>query len=160
MYCFTFSMQYSFLTSYEITGFLNAKLYVCIFVFFQHCYAVMCSAGLLGAVLSRQVHQLKQGTHMGCGVPTLFNITDITNSRAEPHFKATRWVLGLLLKFNTANWLASPFKYKAFGKYNTSITKHSRVWVYKIKITIFFYWTKRKKQETIQVKARSEKVFF
>ena len=72
---------------------------------------------------SRQVHQLKQGTHFGCGLSTLFNITDITNSQAEPHFKATRWILGKLLKFNTANWLAFPLKYKAFKKYNTSTTK-------------------------------------
>ena len=53
----------------------------------------------------------------------LFNITDITNSLAEPHFKVTRWVLGELLKFNTANWLAFPLKYKAFDEYNTSTTK-------------------------------------
>ena len=83
----------------------------------------MCQAGLQGAVRSRQVHQLKQGIHVGCGLPTQFNITDITNSLAEPHFKATRWVIGELLKFNTANWLAFPLKYKSFDKYNTSTTK-------------------------------------
>ena len=64
----------------------------------------------------RQVHQLKQGTHVGCGLPTLFNITDITNSLAEQHFKVTRWVLGKSLEFNTGNWLAFPLKYKAFDK--------------------------------------------
>ena len=58
------------------------------------CYAAMCPAGLHGAVRSRQVHQLKQGTHVGCGFPTLFNVIGITNSLAEPHFKATRWVIG------------------------------------------------------------------
>ena len=81
----------------------------------------MCPVGLQGAVRSRQVYQLKQG----CGLPTLFNITDITNSLAEPHFKATRWVIGELLKFNTANWRVSPLKYKAFDKYNTSTTKEN-----------------------------------
>ena len=83
----------------------------------------MCPAGLQGSVRSRQVHQLKQGTHVGCGLPTSFNITDITNSLAEAHFKATRWVIGELLKFNTANWLAFSLKYKAFDKYNTLTTK-------------------------------------
>ena len=85
----------------------------------MYCYAAMCPAGLQGAVRSRQVHQLKQDTHVGCALPTLFNITDITNSLAEPHFKATRWVLGELLKVNTA----FPLKYKAFDRYNTSTTK-------------------------------------
>ena len=37
----------------------------------------MCPAGFLGAIRSRKVHQLKQGTHVGRGLPTLFNITDI-----------------------------------------------------------------------------------
>ena len=83
----------------------------------------MCPAGLQCAVRSRQVHQLTQGTHVGYGLPTLFNVTDITNSQAEPHFKATRWVIGELLKVNTANWLAFPLKYKIFDKYNTSTTE-------------------------------------
>ena len=85
-----------------------------------YCYAVKCPAGLQDAVRSRQVHQLKQGTHVGCGLPTQFNITDITNSLAELHFKATRRVIGELLKVNTDNWLAFPLKYKVFDKYNTS----------------------------------------
>ena len=89
----------------------------------EECYASMCPAGLQGAIHSHQVNQLKQGTHMGCGLPTLFYITDITYSLAEPHFKATRWVIDELLKFNTANWLASPLKYKAFSKYNSLTTK-------------------------------------
>ena len=71
----------------------------------------MCFAGLQGAVSSPQIHQLKQGSHVGCGLPMLLNITDITNSLAEPHFKASRWVIGELLKVNTANWLAFPLKY-------------------------------------------------
>ena len=54
----------------------------------------MCPAGLQGAVRSRQVHQLKQGTHVACGLPRLSYITDITKSQAEPHFKATRQVIG------------------------------------------------------------------
>ena len=53
----------------------------------------------------------------------LFNITDITNSLAEPHFKATRWVLGELSKFNTANWLAFPI----FDKNNTTKKKDSEL---------------------------------
>ena len=88
-----------------------------------YCYAAMSPAGLQSAVRSRQVHLLKQGTHVGCGLPTLFNITDITNSLAELHFKATRWVIGELLKVNTANWIAFPLKYKVFDKYMTSTTK-------------------------------------
>ena len=60
---------------------------------------------------------------MGCGFPTLFNITDITNSQAEPHFKATRWVIGELL---ATNWKAFPLKYKAFDKYNTSTAKKKK----------------------------------
>ena len=56
----------------------------------------------------------------------LFNIADITNSLAEPHFKTTRWVLGELLKFNTTNWQAFPLKYNAFDKFNTSTTKKKK----------------------------------
>ena len=56
----------------------------------------MCPTGLQAAIRFHQVHQLKQGTHVGCGLPMLFNITDITNSLGEPHFKATRWVIGKL----------------------------------------------------------------
>ena len=83
----------------------------------------MCPAGLQGTVHSRQIHQLMQGTDIGCGLPALFNVTDITNSLAELHFKATRWVIGELLKVNTANWLAFPLKYEVFNKYNASATK-------------------------------------
>ena len=57
----------------------------------------MCPAGLQGVVRSHQVHQLKQGTHVRCGLPTLFNITDITNSLAEPyythHYASYRWII-------------------------------------------------------------------
>ena len=127
------------------------------------CYAAMCPASLQGAVRSRQVHQLKQGTHVGCGLPTLFNITDITNSLAEPHFKATRWVLCELLIFNTANWQAFPLKYKAFDKYNTYTkkkdTRHCRVWVNKINNNILLLNKRKKQRNIIQVKVRSEKVF-
>ena len=38
---------------------------------------------------------------------------------AEPHFKATSWVIGELLKLN----IAFPLKYKVFNKYNTSTIK-------------------------------------
>ena len=58
-----------------------------------------------------QVHQLKQGTDFGCGLPIQFNITDITTYLAEPRFKATSRVLGELLKFSIANWLAFTLKY-------------------------------------------------
>ena len=138
---------------------------LCISIYLSiYCYAAMCPVGLQGAVRSRQVHQLKQGTNVGCGLPTLFNITDITTTTpAEPHFKATRWVLGELLIFNTANWLAFPLKRKAFDKYNTSTTKNG-LWTAVSGstrlITILFYWIKeRNKKKTIQVKTRSEKVF-
>ena len=72
---------------------------------------------------ARQVHQLTQGTDIGCGLLMLSNVTDITNSLAEPHFKATKWVISELLKVNTANWLAFPLKYKVFNKYKTSTKK-------------------------------------
>ena len=62
----------------------------------------MCLTDLQSAFRSRQVHQLKQGTHVGCGLPTLFDITDITNFLAELHFKASWWVLGELFEFNIA----------------------------------------------------------
>ena len=106
------------------------------------CYVVLCPAGLQCTVRSSQVHLLKQGTHVGCGLPTLFNITDITNSLGEPHFKATRWVIGESLKFNTANWSAFPLKYKAFDKYNTSTPKKglwTAVFGSTRLITILFY---------------------
>ena len=111
-------------------------------LFIIFCYAALYPAGLQGALRSRQFHQLKQGTHVGCDLPTLSNITDITNSIVEPHFKVTRWVIGELLKFNTANWIAFPIEYKAFEKYNIRLQKKTlncRVWVNKIKITILFY---------------------
>ena len=113
----------------------------------------MCPAGLQGAVRSRQVHQLKQGTDVGCGLLTLFNVTDITNSLAELHFKAIRWIIGELLKVNTANWLAFPLKYKVFDKYNNSTTNkrtlNCRVWVNKIDNNILLL-NKRKKQRKKQ----------
>ena len=89
----------------------------------NNCYATMCPVGLQGAVRSRQVHQLKQGSHVGCGLSMLFKITDITNSKAEQHFRATTWIIGELLKVNTANWLAFLLKYEVFDKFNTSTTK-------------------------------------
>ena len=63
-----------------------------------YCYAAICPVGLQGAVPSRPVHQLTQGTDVGCGLMMLSNVIDITNSLAEPHFKVTRWVIGELLK--------------------------------------------------------------
>ena len=68
----------------------------------------MCPAGLQGVIHSRQAHQLKQGTHVGCGLPVLFNITDITNSLAEQYFKATKHIIGKLLKVNTDNLASFP----------------------------------------------------
>ena len=68
------------------------------------CYAAMCPVGLQGAVRSRQVHQLTQGTGVGVVCLTLFSVTDITNSQAEPHSKATGRVIGELLSVNKANW--------------------------------------------------------
>ena len=112
----------------------NSIALVCILA----CVTLPCAPlGLQGGARSRQVHQLKQGPHVGCGLPTLFNFTDITNSIVEPDFKASRWVLGESLKFNTANWLAFPLKYEVLDKYNASVTKKKRtlncqVWVNKI----------------------------
>ena len=75
-----------------ISLFTSIYIYIYIYIrcLFTYCYATMCPTGLQGAVHSRQVHQLTQGTDIGCGLPTLFNVTDITNSLAEPHFKGTR----------------------------------------------------------------------
>ena len=53
---------------------------------------------------------VKAGHTRGLGFANAIYITDITNSRAKSHFKATRWVIGELLKFNTT----FPLKYKAF----------------------------------------------
>ena len=94
---------------------------------------------------------------------TLFGVTYITNSLAEPHFKATRQVVGELLKVNTANWVAFPLKYKIFEKQFFTIKKwtlNCRVWVNKINNNILLL-NKRKKQrqKTIPAKVRSEKVF-
>ena len=78
----------------------------------------------------------------------LFSVTDITNSLVEPHFKASRRVVGELWKINTANWLALPLKYKVFDNYNSSTTKrimNCRVWVNKINNNILLL-NKRKKQ--------------
>ena len=128
------------------------------------CYTAMCTAGLQGAVHSHQVNQLTQGTDVGCGLLTLYNVADIINSLAEPHFKATRWVIGELLKVNTTYWQAFLLKYKVFDKYNTSTTKKGH-WTAMFGltrlITIFFYWIKERNKEkkTIPVKVRSEKVF-
>ena len=58
----------------------------------------MCPAGVQDAVRSHQVNQLTQSTDAGYGMPTLFNVTDITNSLAEPNFKATRWVMVWIIK--------------------------------------------------------------
>ena len=63
------------------------------------------------------------GHYVGCGLLKLFNVADITNSQAESHFKATRQVLGELLKVNTANWSAFPLKYKVIDKHNSSTRK-------------------------------------
>ena len=107
----------------------------------------MCPVGLQGAVRSRQVHQLTHSTEVGCGLLTLFNVTDITNSLAEPHFKATRWIIGELLKVNTAKWIAFSLKYKVFDKYNTSQQKRTlncRVSINKINNSILLL-NKRKK---------------
>ena len=122
-------------------------------------------SGLTGALRSRQVHQLTQSTDVGCCLPTLFNVTDITNSLAEPHFKSTRWVIRELLKVNMANWKAFPLKYKVFDKYNASATTRKGLWTAMFGLTrliiIFFYWIKERNKEkkTFQVKVRSEKVF-
>ena len=123
----------------------------------------MCLVSLKGAIRSRQVHQLKQDTHVGCGLPTLFNITDITNSLAEPHFKVTMRVKGELLKVNTRKLSPSntrPSTNTILPQQKRTLNLNCRVWVNKINNNILLL-NKRKKQPppTIQVKARSEKVF-
>ena len=80
----------------------------------------MCPASLQSAIRSHQVHQLMPGTDVGYGLPNAIYVTDITNSQADPHFKAAGRVIGELFKFNTANWLAFHLKYKVFDKYNSS----------------------------------------
>ena len=121
-------------------------MYVC-------CYATMCPAGIQGAVRSRQVHQLKQGTNVG---RMLFNVTDITSSLAEPHFKATRRLLGELLKVNTAT-LSFPPQIQGLRQiqffHNKKMTLNCRVCLNKINDN------KRNREKTIQIKVRSEKVF-
>ena len=84
-----------------------------------YCYAAMCLAGLQGA---KSTSKCREPT-LAVVCRTLFNVTDTTNSQAEPHFKATRRVLGELLKVNTANWLAFPLKYKVFDKHNSFTRK-------------------------------------
>ena len=97
--------------------------YVCIYIhvcIYIYIYVVTppCAQRAAGC----QVHQLMPGTNVGCGLPTLFNFTD-ANSQAEQHFKATRRVLGELLKVNTTNWLTLPLKCKVFDKHNSSTRK-------------------------------------
>ena len=94
--------------------YLHKHIYVYIY-----CYAPMYQAGLQGAVCSHQVCQLISGTDIVVWW-TLFKVTDITNSQAEPHFKATGIIIGEILRVNIANWLAFLLKYKAFNKYNSS----------------------------------------
>ena len=130
---------------------------------YTHSYTATHPMGLQVSFIPYQVHQLKQGTHVACGLLMLFDITDIAKSLAELHFKATRRVIGELLKVNTANWLAFSLKYKVFNKYNTSTTKkrtlNCRVWVNKINNNILLLNKRNKQKKTIQVKVRSEKVF-
>ena len=63
----------------------------------------MCPAGLQGAVRTRQLQQLTQSADVDVVCWTLFSVTNITTSRVEQHFKATRRVVGELLKVNTDN---------------------------------------------------------
>ena len=87
---------------------------------------------------------------MGCGLPTLFSITDITNSQDEPHFKATRWVIGELSEVNTANCLAFPPQIQdlltnTIRPQKKKMTLNYRVWVNKINNNILLL-NKRKKE--------------
>ena len=79
----------------------------------------MCPVGLQGAKSTSET----RAQTLAVVWWMLFSVTDITNSQAEPHFKATRRVLGELLKVNMANWLAFPLKYKVFDKHNSSTRK-------------------------------------
>ena len=50
---------------------------------------------------------IKYNRHFGNVVRMIKNdVTDITNSRAEPHFKATGRVISEVLIVNAANWPA------------------------------------------------------
>ena len=109
----------------------------------------MCPSGLPSAIRPRQVHQFKQGTHVGCCLPMLFDITDITNTLGEPHFKATRGVIGELLKSTRLTGELSPSNIRLSTKAIHSQqekTLNCYVWVNKINISILLV-NKRKKQK-------------
>ena len=115
------------------------SVYICVYILLRR----HVPRGFAGCHSFPPIHQLKQGLMWAVVCQALFNITDITNSLAESHFKATRWVLGELSKVNTANWQVFPLKYKVFDKYNTSSTKYNTsttaVFGSTKLITIFFY---------------------
>ena len=99
--CICIYMSFIYIYTYVCVC-LCGYIYVCVSVCVD-CYGAMCPTALLGAVRSRQVYQLQPGTQVRCGLPTVFNVADITNSLAESHFDVTWWVIGELLKFNEYN---------------------------------------------------------
>ncbi len=52
---------------------------------------------------------------------TLLSVIDITNSLAEPHFKATRRVIGELLKVTPWEWAAPEVDSLTFGRAFTTV---------------------------------------
>ena len=108
--------NYHILTISGIYIYIYIYVYIYIYIYTLLRYHV--PSGLAGC----QVHQLMPGTDDGCVLPNA-NVTDITNSQAESHLKATRRVRGELLKVNTANWLAFLLKCKVFDKHNSPTRK-------------------------------------
>ena len=103
---------------------------------------------------------------MGCGLTNVIWCTHITNFLAEPSFKATRWVIGELLKFYTANWQAFPSNTRSSTNtilLQQNMTLNCRVLVDKINSNIILLNKRNKKEKRRKKnnsgKNRSEKVF-
>ena len=138
------------------SGELGASLYC------KYCYATICLSGLQGVVRSRQVHQLTKALTLAVVCRTLFSVIDITNSQAEQHFKATRRVIGEILRVNTSNWQDFSLKYKVFDNYNSSTTKrimNCRVWVNKINNNILLLNKRKKQRKNKSGKSQEREIF-
>ncbi len=106
---------------------------------FLWCHATMCLLGLKGAV--RSTNKCRAPTLAG-DCQTLFNVTDITNSQAEPHFKATGRVISEMLIVNAANWVAFPTQIQGLRQIqffqNKKVLRTAVFWLTRL-TTIFFY---------------------
>ena len=67
IYIYIYIYMYIYIRIY-IHRYLHTHTHTYIYIYI-YCYAAMCPAGLKGAVRSRQVHLLTQGTDVGCGLP-------------------------------------------------------------------------------------------